>query len=211
MKRESIKPTFGVDQCALDILPCERFILCRIAVRLEPGVDETPFVIRQEGSSCRVVADEVVCSQGHHNRQQPLDDENPSPSVQAPNSLHEPNPIGQDATESPSKRGCTEKQSNPVLPLGPLVPHAQIKHHPREQPTLRHAQHESDDIKPRQILRHAHQSRDHPPRERQRGQPYLWRRTLQNDVARDFEEHIANEVEGQAGKVLIAAHVQVVD
>jgi hypothetical protein len=63
--------------------------------------------------------------------------------------------------------------------------------------------------KPSQILRHTHQRRHNTPCDRQRGQPELGTRALEHDVAGQFEEDVTDEVEGKAGEILVAGHVEV--
>ena len=139
--------------------------------------------------------------------------------------------VGKDAAKGAGERCGAEEEGDAVMLLVALVPgspdqhlpacllclhnvwfdvpHRQVKHHAREQATLRHAEHEADHEEAGHVLCHAHQRRDHPPRQRQRREPPPRRRLLQHDVARDLEQDVADEVQRQARQVLVPRHVQI--
>lgn len=68
---------------------------------------------------------------------------------------------------------------------------------------------ESHNKEPRKILRHAHQRRDNSPRNRQRRKPEPRCRPLKNDVAWQFEQHVADKIQRQASEVLVPGHAQI--
>lgn len=115
----------------------------------------------------------------------------------------------QDATKSTSQRRRAEKQGDSELALIALVPHRVIEHDPGEEATLRDAEEETDNEEAGARLSHAHERRHHPPPEGQRGQPESRLPHLENQVAGDLEEDIADEIQRQPRQVLVARHVQV--
>lgn len=78
----------------------------------------------------------------------------------------------------------------------PLIPHAEIKHHPGKQPALSNAQEETRDYKPGEVLRYAEESGDDSPGEHECGQPEAWGGAFEDYVAGDFEENLLVGGEG---------------
>ena len=88
--------------------------------------------------------------------------------------------------------------------LIPLIPHGQIKHHAGEQSTLCNSQRRPRSQIASIVLDDTQERRHDTPDQGESGQPDARRGFFQHDVAGDFEDDVADEVEGEAGEVLVA-------
>jgi hypothetical protein len=86
----------------------------------------------------------------------------------------------------------------------PLVPHTQIKYGSREEPGFRHAEKEADDEESGETLSEAHEGANDPPREGESRKPEPRSGEFEDDIGRDFEQDVADEVDGQCGEVLVS-------
>ena len=77
-----------------------------------------------------------------------------------------------------------------------LVPHAQVERGSREEPAFCHTQEESDSQETGEILGEAHEGTNDTPHEGDSRKPEPRRCELENDVARDLKQDIADEVDG---------------
>ena len=68
-----------------------------------------------------------------------------------------------------------------------LVPHAQVKHNPREESAFRDTQKEPRGEESRKVLDDAHEGADDTPCEGDGRKPEPRRRAFENDVAWDLE------------------------
>ena len=84
-----------------------------------------------------------------------------------------------------------------------LVPHAQVEHGSREEPRFCHAQKEADGEESGEILSEAHECANDAPHEGESREPESRSGESEDDVTRDFEQGVANEVDGQCSKVLV--------
>lgn len=88
--------------------------------------------------------------------------------------------------------------------LIPLIPHGQIEHHTREQSTLSNPQRRPRGQIAGIVLDDTQEGGHDTPDQGEGGQPDARRGLFQHDVAGDFEDDVADEVEGEAGEVLIS-------
>ena len=111
--------------------------------------------------------------------------------------------------EQPAK--CTGKsdrrspERDAIKPFVPLVPHAQIKHDSRGEPTFCDAQEEAGDEESGETLSEAHEGANDPPCEGDSRKPESWSGEFETDISRDFEQDITDEVDGQCGEELVSS------
>lgn len=60
MEAESVEPDLGVLERVGDVVPCEPFGSCGVAVGNETSIDAGSFVIGEEFGGGRVIDDEIV-------------------------------------------------------------------------------------------------------------------------------------------------------
>jgi len=84
-----------------------------------------------------------------------------------------------------------------------LVPHAQIERGSREEPTFCHAEKEANDEESGETLSKAHEGANYPPREGDSRKPEPRSSEFEDDVGRDLEQDVTDEVDGQCGEVLV--------
>lgn len=101
------------------------------------------------------------------------------------------------------------------------IPHREVKHDARKESTLSHTENEARGEESSHILGDAQQRGDYAPSECECRKPHFGRCQFQNDIAwylcesahhaklivrvkTHFEEDIADEIQGQAGQVLIS-------
>ena len=110
--------------------------------------------------------------------------------------------------EQPAK--CTskgdggEKERDAINSFVPLVPHAQIIQDSRNEPGFCHAEKEAGDEESGETLSETHEGTDDPPREGDSWKPKPWRCEFEDDISRDFEQDITDEVDGQCGEELVS-------
>lgn len=107
-------------------------------------------------------------------------------------------------TKSTRQRRSTEEQSNPVMLLISLIPHGQIEHHAGKQSTLSNPQRCPRSQVASVVLDNTQERGHDTPDQGEGGQPDARGGLFQHDVAGDFEDDVADEVEGEAGEVLVA-------
>lgn len=115
--------------------------------------------------------------------------------------------ICQNATKRTRQRRRAEEERDPKLPVPPAVPHGKVKHDSREQTTLRHAKEETRCEESLEVVHEAHQRRHDTPCHGQGWQPQAGRGALEDDVAGDLEEDVADKVQCQTGEVLVSGWV----
>ncbi len=67
MEPKAVEPALRVLESVDDACPREFFVISRIAIRRQPLVDKTPFLVREKLRRVGVVLDEPVCGHGHDN------------------------------------------------------------------------------------------------------------------------------------------------
>jgi len=77
-----------------------------------------------------------------------------------------------------------------------LVPHAQIEHNSRGESTLCDTQKEADGEESGKILGKAHEGTNDTPCKGEGRKPKPWRRESEDDVRRDLEQDVTDEVDG---------------
>lgn len=112
--------------------------------------------------------------------------------------------ICENTAKRTSQGRSTEEETNTILPLSPLIPHAKVEDDAGEQATLRDAEEEARDEEAGEVVHEAHEGGDDAPGDGEGGEPQAWRRALEDDVAGDLEEDVADKVHGEAGEVLVA-------
>jgi len=108
------------------------------------------------------------------------------------------------STECTGEGGSGEEKSDTIMLFVSFVPHAQIKHDSREETTFRDAEEEADAEESWEVLGDTHQGTDDTPYEGESWKPESWGGDFEDDVTRDLEQDVANEVDGQRGEVLIS-------
>lgn len=104
-----------------------------------------------------------------------------------------------------TSKGCgRKKQRDAIVLFVSLVPHTQIEHDPREEPTLRNAQKEPNGEESGKILGEAHQCANDAPYEGESGEPEPRRRPSENDIRRDLEQDITNKPDTQCCEILVS-------
>lgn len=83
-----------------------------------------------------------------------------------------------------------------------LVPHAQIEHHSREEPTFCRAQEEAGGEESGEILSEPREGADDTPQEGESRKPESRRREFEDDVTWDLEHDVTDEEDSQRGEVL---------
>jgi hypothetical protein len=68
MKAKSIQPTVRVSQRFNNGMPAELFVMSRVAISCESGLDELSFCVGEEPRSGRIVLDEPVSRESYEDR-----------------------------------------------------------------------------------------------------------------------------------------------
>ena len=84
------------------------------------------------------------------------------------------------------------------------VPHAQVEHDSREETAFCDTEEETDDEESREILGDAHEGANDTPCEGEGREPKSWSCEFEDDIERDLEQDITDEVDGQRGEVLVS-------
>ena len=107
------------------------------------------------------------------------------------------------ATECTGKSGGGEEESDTVMLLISPVPHAHVKDDSGEETTLGNTEEEADGEESGVILGDAHQGTDDTPCKGEGWEPESGGGEFEDDVTRDLEQDVADEVYGQSVEVLI--------
>ena len=97
-----------------------------------------------------------------------------------------------------------EKQSDAIVLFVPLVPHAEIEHDSREEPTLRSAQEEARGEESAEALSETHEGADDTPHESDCRKPHPRGCKFEDEITRDIEQDVADKIDGQGGQVLVS-------
>ena len=89
-----------------------------------------------------------------------------------------------------------------------LIPHAHIKDDSREEAAFCDAEEKADGKKSGETLGDAHQGANDAPCEGESGKPKSGSGEFEDDVTRDLEQDVTDEVDGQRGEVLIPSLFQ---
>jgi len=84
-----------------------------------------------------------------------------------------------------------------------LVPHAEVERGSRKDPGFCDAQKEADDEQSGEALSEAHEGANDAPDEGESWKPEPRSGEFEDDVRRDFEQDVTDEVDGQCGEVLV--------
>ena len=91
----------------------------------------------------------------------------------------------------------------------PLIPHAQVIHSPRNKAAFCDTKEETSSEESGEILGDAHEGANDAPYEREGRKPESWIRAFEDDVGRDLQQDVADEVHGQCREVLVPGLIQV--
>jgi hypothetical protein len=201
----AVQPDLRVLQRQGHIRPSESLIWRGIIVECKAFGKHTLLVLGQECTCLRIVGDEPVCCNTTQDGEYSFQDEDPLPPVETSNALHVSDAPCQRTTEGTGKSCRGEEERHAKLSLFSQVEETEVVDNTREQATLSNAEEESDDEEAREIVYDALECCNNTPDDRQSWQPEPWGCALKNDVARHFEQDIANKEEGQSREVLIAS------
>lgn len=156
--------------------------------------------------------------------------EDPTPTGQAPNTVHLADTIGEETAEGAGDGSGREEHRLSELDLLSTIPHREIilvevrralrlkqrtrlaegekaYSNTREQTSLSNSQKEASDEKSVIVLDNSHEGHYNSPRDHNGWQPLARREPLEQQVAGDFEGSIGEEEDGEAPVVLIRCDV----
>lgn len=107
------------------------------------------------------------------------------------------------STECAGKGGSGEEESDAIMLFVSLVPHAHIKHDSGKETTFRDAEEETDGKESTEVLGDTHEGANDTPYEGESWKPESRGGDFEDDVTRDLEQDVTNEVDGQRGEVLV--------
>ena len=84
------------------------------------------------------------------------------------------------------------------------VPHAQVEHDSREETAFCDTEKETDDEESGEIVGDAHEGANDTPCKGEGRKPKSWGCKFEDDIERDLEQDITDEVDGQRGEVLVS-------
>lgn len=109
--------------------PAQRDMVCRLAHVLgQLNANKFSLFFVHPFDILGEIREEEVPGEGNYTSDHALYDEHPSPSAIASVSAHLAKAVSQESTKSTGQGGRTEKETEALLGLGPLIPHShQIK------------------------------------------------------------------------------------
>ncbi len=159
----------------------------------------------------------LVGSIGHHfkgeesqkNRRQPFNQEEPLPAFEAERAVECEERLRQRRTDNDGDRRRHHEQRARACAVGGGNPVRQVKHYPWEEPGLGDAEQDARRHERRDVIDEDRPNRDDAPADHDAGNPAACPDTLEEEVAGDLEQAVAEEEQAGADTVLSRAEAEV--
>lgn len=207
---EAAEPNLVVLHDVQSILEGELLLRAAVArVRLQTSLDIGTFVLGKPLCLLGEGREGEEEDDAHETGQSTFEDENPTPTQVTAHAAHLADGRGEQTTEGAGQRSGGEEQSKPLLSLGTLIPHGQEIKAAGKHAALENTQEEAGGDETAVVLHQPLHRGYETKADAAQGQPYSWGEALEEDVGRDFEDHVGDEEDGQTGVVLVACKTEV--